>query len=109
MLAVDHADSSPAGSGLKLDPSFACDMRRNANAHALVDAAIRLGEAFGRDVTAEGVETLEDVAALRALSCRYGQGHGFARTMPAAQLAKWLAAWQASAAWPPLAQLSAGS
>ena len=98
----------PVG-GLKIDQSFVRDMRRNANDHALVDAVIRLGEAFGRDVTAEGVETLEDAAALRALGCRYGQGYGFARPMPAAQLPTWLAAWEASATWPPLAQFSSDS
>jgi EAL domain-containing protein (putative c-di-GMP-specific phosphodiesterase class I) len=87
--------------GLKIDQSFVRDMLRDGNDHALVNAVIRLGEAFGRDVTAEGVETMDDAAELRALGCRYGQGYGFARPMPAAQILPWIAVWTASASWPP--------
>jgi EAL domain-containing protein (putative c-di-GMP-specific phosphodiesterase class I) len=37
---------------------------------------------------AEGVETMEQVKLLRALGCRYAQGHLFARVLPFDELTR---------------------
>jgi diguanylate cyclase (GGDEF)-like protein/PAS domain S-box-containing protein len=86
--------------GLKIDQTFVRDLRTDRNDHSLVNAVIGLGQAFRCDVTAEGVETLEDAAELHRLGCRFAQGYGFARPMPAEQLDLWLAAWRIKPAWP---------
>lgn len=86
--------------GLKIDQTFVRDLRTDRNDHALVDAVIGLGQAFGCEVTAEGVETLADAAELHRLGCRFAQGYGFARPMPVDQLEVWLSAWRATPVWP---------
>jgi EAL domain-containing protein (putative c-di-GMP-specific phosphodiesterase class I) len=53
---------------------------------------IGLAEALGLAAVAEGVETAEQVAELRAVGCRYVQGFYFARPMPPERLGKVLAA-----------------
>jgi EAL domain-containing protein (putative c-di-GMP-specific phosphodiesterase class I) len=76
------------------------DLSTDRNDHALVTAVIALGLAFGCEVTAEGVESLDDAAELHRLGCRFAQGYGFARPMPVDQLEGWLAAWRVNPAWP---------
>jgi diguanylate cyclase len=69
---------------IKLDRSFA---RPDADGRMPVAAAVvHLAESLGLHVVAEGVETAEQSAQLRALGYRAAQGYHFARPMPAAQL-----------------------
>jgi diguanylate cyclase (GGDEF)-like protein len=77
---------------LKLDRSFVtaiADSPRNA---AIVQSTIMLSHALGLSVVAEGVETGEELAWLRAHGCDVGQGYGIARPMMAADLPGWVAA-----------------
>ncbi|RZS57101.1 putative bifunctional diguanylate cyclase/phosphodiesterase [Sphaerotilus mobilis] len=85
--------------GLKIDQTFVRDLSTDRNDHALVNAVISLGAAFGCEVTAEGVETLDDAAELHCLGCRYAQGFGIARPMPVDRLDDWLDVWRAHPAW----------
>lgn len=55
-------------------------------------AVIDLAEVLGRSVTAEGVETEEQAAALWTLGCERGQGYLFAAPMPIAAMDALLAA-----------------
>ena len=50
---------------------------------ALVAAIVAMAGALDLDVTAEGVETQEQLAALRELRCARAQGFYLARPMPA--------------------------
>jgi EAL domain-containing protein (putative c-di-GMP-specific phosphodiesterase class I) len=43
------------------------------------------------DVIAEGVETIEDVEALRSLNAEFGQGYYWAKPLPAAAATDFLA------------------
>lgn len=43
----------------------------------IVRAIITLAENLGIYITAEGLETAEQLAQLRALQCKYGQGYFF--------------------------------
>ncbi|RZS79476.1 diguanylate cyclase (GGDEF)-like protein [Motilibacter rhizosphaerae] len=64
---------------LKIDRSFVADLTTSTEKRALVTAITAMADALGIPVTAEGVETPEQLALLRELGCRYGQGYLFAR------------------------------
>jgi EAL domain-containing protein (putative c-di-GMP-specific phosphodiesterase class I) len=73
-------------SALKIDRSFIQGLPENRADHAIVAALIGMAEALGCMVTAEGVETAEQLAALRVLGCPRAQGFLFARPAPAGEL-----------------------
>lgn len=79
---------------LKVDQTFVRDMLQDSDDQGIVEGVIRLAEAFNREVVAEGVETLEHARALRRMGCRYGQGYGIARPMPASELPRWQEEWR---------------
>ena len=64
---------------LKIDRSFIANLDSDPYDATLVAAVIAIGEALGLRVVAEGVETIEELAALRDLGCEYAQGFLFAR------------------------------
>jgi EAL domain-containing protein (putative c-di-GMP-specific phosphodiesterase class I) len=66
---------------------------------AILEAIIGLAKAFGREVIAEGVETVEHGTALLNMGCELAQGYGIARPMPAEQFPAWAATWKPDAAW----------
>ncbi len=60
--------------GLKLDRMFVSALGKAREETAIVTAAIGFGDALGVAVTGEGIETAEQLALLRKLGCRFGQG-----------------------------------
>ena len=74
---------------LKIDRSFVLDLETSADARAVVDAVVKLGQALGRKVVAEGVETEGQAQVLRALGCDVLQGYLYAKPMGAKALALW--------------------
>jgi diguanylate cyclase len=66
---------------LKIDRSFIADLPGRPTDSALVRTVIELGHSLGMSVTAEGVETSEQLAVLRALGCDLCQGFFFGRPM----------------------------
>ncbi len=78
-----------AAEELKIDRSFVCDLESSADARAIVDAVVKLAQALGLKVVAEGVETEAQQDILRTLGCNELQGFLFARPMPAQALAMW--------------------
>ena len=48
----------------------------------LVKAVLNLGQSLRIDVTAEGVESIEDLRMLRTFGCQMMQGYHLARPMP---------------------------
>ena len=84
---------------LKIDQSFVRDMLRDPEDLAIVEGVIALAEAFGRDVIAEGVDSLEAGLLLLQLGCAVAQGYSIARPMPADELPAWIAAWRTPRAW----------
>jgi EAL domain-containing protein (putative c-di-GMP-specific phosphodiesterase class I) len=73
--------------GLKIDRAFVDGVGRERDDTAIVTAAIAFGKALDVDVTGEGIETADQLAALRALGCRYGQGFLFSRPVPLDEVA----------------------
>lgn len=78
-----------AAEELKIDRSFVCDLESSADARAIVDAVIKLAQALGLKVVAEGVETEQQQEILRQLGCNELQGYLFAKPMPADALVLW--------------------
>ncbi|WP_371367672.1 EAL domain-containing protein [Pseudomonas sp. QL9] len=79
---------------LKIDQTFVRDMLHDGDDLGIVEGVIRLAETFDREVVAEGVETLEHARQLRRMGCRFGQGYGIGRPMPAQELPIWLESWR---------------
>lgn len=67
---------------IKIDRAFVGRLGRHAGSTAIVEAATMIAEAFRVKVTAEGVETEQQSAVLRALGVREQQGYLFARPAP---------------------------
>lgn len=71
---------------LKVDQSFVQSLPYDRDNHAIVRAILSMAQNFGFSATTEGVETLEQVEALRKLSCDSLQGYYFGRPVPAADI-----------------------
>lgn len=71
-------------STLKIDRSFVGDIQIDASDDVLVDAIITLAQKLGLRTVAEGVETAEQVAFLKARGCDCYQGYLFSRPIEAA-------------------------
>jgi diguanylate cyclase (GGDEF)-like protein/PAS domain S-box-containing protein len=91
---------------LKIDQSFVRDMLDDPDDLAILDGVLGLAIAFGRQVIAEGVETLEHGEMLLQLGCEMAQGYGIARPMPADEMPRWSAAWRTAPAWIDLSPVS---
>ncbi|MDJ1182669.1 two-component system response regulator [Roseofilum casamattae] len=66
---------------LKIDRSFIQDLDKNEDNLKIVEAIITLAHQLGMDVTAEGVETHEQLELLQTLGCESGQGYFFAKPL----------------------------
>ncbi len=85
---------------LKIDRSFLAELSEHPAEQTIVAAIAALARGLGLAVTAEGVETTDQLEHVRALGCDAAQGFLFARPAPpdaiAAQLLHWdAAAWSA--------------
>lgn len=71
---------------LKIDRSFVDALtdstKSKANAHEIVRATISLAHNLNMRVVAEGIETDEQLGALKSYGCDYGQGYFIAKPMP---------------------------
>jgi EAL domain-containing protein (putative c-di-GMP-specific phosphodiesterase class I) len=67
--------------GIKIDKRFISSMSGGGNDRAVVQAIINLGKAMGLTVTAEGVETLEQLDFLVSDQCHEVQGFYLSRPM----------------------------
>jgi EAL domain-containing protein (putative c-di-GMP-specific phosphodiesterase class I) len=62
----------------------------DARAEEIVRATVSLAHSLGLGVVAEGIETEQQDAMVRALGCDAGQGFLYARPMPPDLLRVWL-------------------
>ncbi|GJE78401.1 hypothetical protein BGCPKDLD_5016 [Methylorubrum suomiense] len=70
---------------IKIDQSFVRGMAGSAECGAIVRAIARLGASLGMRTTAEGVETADQLDAIRAEGCTEVQGYLTGRPMPASE------------------------
>jgi EAL domain-containing protein (putative c-di-GMP-specific phosphodiesterase class I) len=68
---------------LKIDQSFIGGMGRERESAAIVHSIVHLGRALGLEVVAEGVETEEQLQALRMAGASHFQGFYFSRPIEA--------------------------
>jgi diguanylate cyclase (GGDEF)-like protein/PAS domain S-box-containing protein len=68
---------------VKIDRAFVGALGADPHDSALVAAILAMADALGLEVTAEGVETPEQLTELKRLGCHRSQGFHLARPMPA--------------------------
>ncbi|MBI1877538.1 MAG: EAL domain-containing protein [Chloroflexi bacterium] len=73
---------------LKIDRSFVKEIIDNHSDAAIIKAIISIAHSLALRVVAEGVETEEQLAWLRAQQCDEVQGYLFSRPLPAQELTK---------------------
>lgn len=69
---------------IKIDGSFVAALPADSRARATVEALTNLAHAHGITVTAEGVETEAQFAAIADIGCDHAQGHLLGRAEPGA-------------------------
>lgn len=98
-LAIDDFGAYQAGLGyllrwpmdmLKLDRTLVGNLDRDERRGAIVTAVVAMAQTLGMEVTAEGIETVEQLARLREVGCNWGQGYLFTPPLPPDELATFL-------------------
>jgi len=64
---------------LKIDQSFIRDLTNDSNDVIIVETILSIGQKFGLEVIAEGVETEEQYEKLVSMGCKHFQGYLFGR------------------------------
>ena len=77
---------------IKIDRSFVQGTGTETDSLAIVKAIANLGLGLRMEITAEGVETQEQLAAMRAERCTHVQGYFTGRPMPGSHVPAYLAA-----------------
>ncbi len=75
---------------IKIDKAFVDDIDEEENSGVIATAVTMLGHSFGMEITAEGVETEQQLAFLRSLGCDEIQGYYFSRPLPGNELEEFL-------------------
>ncbi len=88
---------------LKIDRAFVRDMATNANDAAIVRAIVGVAKSLGLMLTAEGIESEEQLECLRKLGCECGQGFFFSPPLSAADCRRLL--WQLRSARVPTVEV----
>jgi EAL domain-containing protein (putative c-di-GMP-specific phosphodiesterase class I) len=81
---------------LKVDRGFVHGACRDASLRAIFEASVGMARRLGMKTVAEGVEDQADWDFVRAAGCDLAQGYFIARPMPGADLAGWMADWDAN-------------
>ena len=81
---------------LKLDQSFIARLTERLNSAAIVEMVVRLGDACGLQVVAEGIEDAGQHELLKQLGCRYGQGYYFFGALSIEELSQLLCGGRAA-------------
>ena len=71
---------------IKIDKSFIRDLTKHHKSSAIISSVVTLAQGLDMSVTAEGVETREQLERLRALGVDFAQGYLLGRPVPVDQL-----------------------
>ncbi len=83
--SLSRLDTLPAAI-LKLDSSFIATITTSPRRATMLRSIVGMAHVLGLDVVAEGVETAEQDAQLRAIGCSFGQGWLYGRPGPLADV-----------------------
>lgn len=67
---------------IKVDRSFVSGAQVGRKSDAIIRAVAEMGSTLEMDIVAEGLETIEQVQAVRSAGCTLGQGFYFSRAVP---------------------------
>ncbi|MFT4028108.1 MAG: EAL domain-containing protein, partial [Novosphingobium sp.] len=67
---------------IKVDRSFVSGVNVGKKSDAIIRAVSGMGATLGMAIVAEGLETVEQVEAVREAGCTLGQGYYFSRAVP---------------------------
>ncbi|CAA9466845.1 MAG: diguanylate cyclase/phosphodiesterase (GGDEF & EAL domains) with PAS/PAC sensor(s) [uncultured Rubrobacteraceae bacterium] len=76
---------------LKIDRSYVEGLGSDAGDTAIVHATVAFAKSLNLDITAEGIERIDQLIRLRDLGCEFGQGYHFAKPLPVKEAAQLLA------------------
>lgn len=79
---------------LKIDRFFIEDAPSSKDSALIVKSIVDLAHGLGLTVTAEGIETVEQLRLLRDLGCDVAQGYFVARPLEADALKDWIEDWR---------------
>lgn len=71
---------------VKIDSSFVAGLPDDRGSARILQGVVALTQAFALNTTAEGVETPEQLAEVRAAGCTHAQGYLLGRPVPAGEL-----------------------
>jgi diguanylate cyclase (GGDEF)-like protein len=71
---------------IKIDQSFVRELAIRPDSMIIIQSVVLLGQGFGMSITAEGVETEEQLAQITAAGCTEAQGYLLGRPKPASAL-----------------------
>ncbi len=86
---------------IKIDRFFVSDATTSKDSRAIVSSIVDLAHRLDLTVTAEGVETADQLALMRELGCDVAQGYFVARPLEPESIGAWREGWRAT--WATLA------
>jgi diguanylate cyclase (GGDEF)-like protein/PAS domain S-box-containing protein len=81
---------------VKIDRASLANVPRDPDQTAIAELLIRVGHSLGKQVIAEGVETIDQLRYLEWLGCSQMQGFLVAAPLPAGAVPGWLEHWRRS-------------
>ena len=85
---------------VKIDQAFVADVTHSRDCRLIVQTIAELAHGLGLSATAEGIETVEQLQAVRELGCDIAQGYLISQPMEPQALAVWKKAFRSE--WPKL-------
>jgi EAL domain-containing protein (putative c-di-GMP-specific phosphodiesterase class I) len=83
---------------VKIDQAFVADLPHSRDSRLIIQAVTELAHGLGLTATAEGVERIEQLRAVRELGCDYVQGYLMSAPMEPKALKSWVQKFRR--AWP---------
>ena len=83
---------------VKIDQAFVADVPRSRDSRLIIQAVTDLAHGLGLSATAEGVETIEQLRAIRELGCDFVQGYLVSAPLEPEALKPWMQKFRR--AWP---------
>ncbi|HVR92111.1 MAG TPA: EAL domain-containing protein [Novosphingobium sp.] len=79
--SLGYLNQYPFGK-IKVDRSFVSGVNAGKKSEAIIRAVSGMAATLGMEIVAEGLETIDQVNAVRAAGCTLGQGYYFSRAVP---------------------------